>query len=393
MGQELTQVLCPECGASGDADPGRSRWQCTSCGSGYFLRRCSACARVSYVDGLQGIRLPWPCTWCGQFNAGFRQNEDPAAATAAELAAELTRYGPPPGAAGTAGQPDHGPVAGSGPPPGGEPGDHGQGTAAGTGNAGPAPPPRPTGPPPRPGGRGAWPVALVIAVSAAGAAAATVALTAGGPDAAEVSGARGAATRSVLFTASRVGSVIFQGVPGQLVITGTGPGPVTLTGRLWGDGGAPVAETRLDQATGVLAVSVRCGAAARCTQDLRLDVPGDAGVAVRQPGGQVVVTGLGGVLRVTAANADVSATGLRSAGLAAVITNGRLSAAFSTPPRQVSISLASAQATLRLPARTVYRFTREVTSGYVKVAIPQADRAARTVTARVVSGELEVLPS
>jgi hypothetical protein len=37
--------------------------------------------------------MPWPCTWCGRFNKGFRQNQDPAAATAAELADEIARFG------------------------------------------------------------------------------------------------------------------------------------------------------------------------------------------------------------------------------------------------------------------------------------------------------------
>src|SRR3984885_8896836 len=76
MGQELTQVQCPKCG------------------SGYFLRRCSACSRVSYVDGLQGFHMPWPCTWCGRYNKGFSQNQDPASGSAAELAAEVARHGP-----------------------------------------------------------------------------------------------------------------------------------------------------------------------------------------------------------------------------------------------------------------------------------------------------------
>ena len=46
--------------------------------------------------------MPWPCTWCGRYNQGFSQNQDPAAATAAELAAEVHRYGPP----GTSAAPD-----------------------------------------------------------------------------------------------------------------------------------------------------------------------------------------------------------------------------------------------------------------------------------------------
>ncbi|MGH3169347.1 MAG: hypothetical protein ACRDN0_26130, partial [Trebonia sp.] len=65
MSQEVTRVPCPECGIYGEAaDPGTSRWQCSQCGNGFFLRRCSACVRVSYVDGLQGFRSPWSCVWC-----------------------------------------------------------------------------------------------------------------------------------------------------------------------------------------------------------------------------------------------------------------------------------------------------------------------------------------
>lgn len=95
MGQVLTHVPCPTCGTSGDSDPEQSHWQCSNCGNGFFLRRCTACSRVSFVDGLQGFRTPWPCTWCGQYNQGFSQNHDPATATAAELADEVHRSGHP----------------------------------------------------------------------------------------------------------------------------------------------------------------------------------------------------------------------------------------------------------------------------------------------------------
>ena len=144
MGQELTQVLCPECGTAGESDPDQSRWQCTKCGRGFFLRRCSACTRVSYVDGLQGFHMPWPCAWCGRFNTGFSQNQDPAEASAAELAAEFTRYGPPGGAAGpeAGDQAKSAPTTDSGPP---RPGSRETATL------------RTAAPPPRPGAAAAWP--------------------------------------------------------------------------------------------------------------------------------------------------------------------------------------------------------------------------------------------
>ena len=145
-------------------DPDQSRWQCTKCGRGFFLRRCSACTRVSYVDGLQGFHMPWPCAWCGRFNTGFSQNQDPAEASAAELAAELTRYGPPGGAAGpeAGDEATSAPITDSGPPPTREPGDRDPAwaaTAARPGTAQPRPGQAASGRGPGSGARGAsgWP--------------------------------------------------------------------------------------------------------------------------------------------------------------------------------------------------------------------------------------------
>jgi hypothetical protein len=382
-------VLCPECGTLGEADPALSRWQCAKCGGGYFLRRCCACARVSYVDGLQGFHLPWPCTWCGQFNRGFSQNQDPAAASAAELAAEAARYGQPGAAAGRGAgrQGNLAPAADSGPSPEAPDLRVGLNSAAGAGSPGAVPP--------LPGRRGSRGIGLPMAaaVAVACAAVAAVLLTAGDPHAMGMTVGHSGTTRAVQFTASRVATIDLQGVPGQLTIVGTQSGRVTLTGQLKGTSGAPAIETRLQRAGDVLAVSIRCASAGPCSENLRLVVPGTTGATVWQPGGRVLVTGLAGPLRITAGSAEVSASGLRSTVLSAVITNGHLSAAFAAPPRQVSITLASAQATLRLSASVAYRVTRRVRSGYLRVGIPQRNSATRIVTARIDSGELELLPS
>jgi hypothetical protein len=225
------------------------------------------------------------------------------------------------------------------------------------------------------------------------AAVAAVLLAAGGPNAMGMAADQGGTTRAVQVAASRVAAIDLHGVPGQLTIVGAGSGPVTLTGQLHGTGGAPVIQTRLERAADVLVVSIRCATAGPCSENLRLVVPGTTGTAVWQPGGRVLVTGLAGPLRITASSVDISASGLRSAVLAAVVTSGHLSAAFTAPPRQLSITLASAQATLRLSASVTYRVTQQVTSGYIRVGIPQAENATRTVTARIDSGELELLPS
>ena len=174
-----------------------------------------------------------------------------------------------------------------------------------------------------------------------------------------------------------------RGVPGQL----------TLTGQLRWHGQAPVAVVRLNPLTHVLRLSYRCAAASPCTGNYRLTVPGRPATVLDRPSGHLVVLGVAGPLRITAGRADVTAAGLRSPVLSAAITSGHLSASFDRPPRRISMVLTSAQATLRLPGSVAYRVSQDMTAGFVRVAIPHTATAARSVTARIASGELELLTS
>jgi hypothetical protein len=181
-----------------------------------------------------------------------------------------------------------------------------------------------------------------------------------------------------------------QAVPGQLSVSATESGRATLTGELDWARQAPAAVIR--RSGDRLSLSYRCARTSPCTANWRLVVPLHAAVVLRVPAGHVIVTGLAGSLRITADSADVSATGLACPQLAAVITSGHLGATFRAPPRQVAISLTSAQATVILPASVAYAVSDDVVRGYIRVAIPVSGSSARTVTARVVSGELELLP-
>src|SRR6201994_738207 len=74
-------------------------------------------------------------------------------------------------------------------------------------------------------------VALIVVVAAT--------QSAGGTGAGPAAG-----TRSVSVTATRVGVVDLEGVPGQLTITGSGTDQVRLTGQLHWSGHAPAASVR-----------------------------------------------------------------------------------------------------------------------------------------------------
>jgi hypothetical protein len=225
-------------------------------------------------------------------------------------------------------------------------------------------------------------VVALVAVTAAAAA-----------SAASARGSHGTGgTSAVSVTAGSVRTVELQAVPGQLTIVGSATGRVALTGQLDWRGHAPVGTNRLVNGH-LLRLLYRCATASPCTANWRLVVPRHTAVVLSQSSGHVVVSGLAGSLRITAASVDVSATRLSSPSLQAIITSGHLDATFDAPPQQVSVTLISAQATLSLPRTAAYAVSDQVTSGYVHVGVPVTGGTEHTVTARVLSGELDLQSS
>ena len=200
------------------------------------------------------------------------------------------------------------------------------------------------------------------------------------------------ATRRVFVAEGSVHAVDLQGPPGQLSIDAVRTGRVTVSGPVSWTGRSAVIVTGPRVSGGVLHLAYRCAAHSPCTGRLRLVLPRHCGLVLRQPSGHVIMSGLAGPLRISARSVDISAAALRSSSLFAQITSGHLSATFAAAPRQVSVTLISAQATLHLPASATYRLSQQVTSGYVHAGIQQASDSSRTIVARIDSGELELLP-
>jgi hypothetical protein len=261
--------------------------------------------------------------------------------------------------------------------------------------SGPTPPagPSPAGPPGAAAGGPPWlspgvALAAIVALVLAGVLAAALhdALTPSPP----------ASALSVV--ADSVHTVVLHAPPGRLTVTGepashlATPGRVTLTGSLHWSGPAAAVAARPRQSGHTLWLSYRCAAGSPCTGTLRLVVPRGITFDLVQPSGRVILAALAGPVRIRARSVNVTASRLRSPDLAAAITSGHLSASFDDPPRRLAVTLLSAQATVWLPARATYQLSQQVTAGYLHAAIPQASAAAQTVTARIDSGELELLP-
>jgi hypothetical protein len=93
MNGDSTQVQYPKCLHIGqESNPGATSWDCP-CGYSYYFRRCSSCQVISLVTSIQRRGEPWHCTWCNAVNQGFTNRNDPAAATAGDLAADMASQG------------------------------------------------------------------------------------------------------------------------------------------------------------------------------------------------------------------------------------------------------------------------------------------------------------
>jgi hypothetical protein len=203
----------------------------------------------------------------------------------------------------------------------------------------------------------------------------------------------GGGSRSVALTSGPVRTVELIGLAGKLTVTGTAGDRAELAGPVqWNGPAAPQITSRFDRLTGTLKLTSSCAAGSPCTAAWRLTVPRRASLVLFQPSGQVTLAGLAGPVRIGAASVDISATGLRSPSLVAYIASGHLAADFAAPPGRLAVTLASAQATIRLPDSVRYAVTSNVTSGYLQNGIPTSAAAARTVSVRISSGELALLP-
>ena len=202
---------------------------------------------------------------------------------------------------------------------------------------------------------------------------------------------------AVSVSAASVSTVVFNGPPGQLSISGepgnaAGAQQVTLTGQVhWVPGHRAAVAIGPRQSGHVLRLGYRCAAGSPCTGHLRLMLPERTALVLDQPSGHVVMYRLAGRLRINARSVDISASALRSPALTAVITSGHLSAAFLSPPRQLGVTLLSAQATVLLPRGAVYRVSQQVSGGYLAAGVAQSPTASRTITARITSGELALV--
>ncbi|MFF4341440.1 hypothetical protein ACFY00_16080 [Kitasatospora sp. NPDC001540] len=147
------------------------------------------------------------------------------------------------------------------------------------------------------------------------------------------------------------------------------------------------------------AVPVRCAAADsgafdRCAGRLRLTVPADTALTVRQESGEIALTDLRGDLALSLASIRCTAVGLRPSHATVSIRSGSADLGFAAPPGELSVESTSASVALRLPERDGgYAFDSDQVSADVRIALPAQPDAEHRVRLRTTSASVAVLPT
>ncbi|MFC8721264.1 hypothetical protein ACFUEL_28130, partial [Kitasatospora sp. NPDC057198] len=249
----------------------------------------------------------------------------------------------------------------------------------------PSVPPRPAAPPR--GRRRVWPWAAV--------AAALVLVGAGAVAVTDRGGTGTGAGPHVLPGSPR--ALLLDGVSGRVEIVAADG--AAATAEYLPEGAQRPGLVGLGPAGSDGAVPVRCAAGGdgpfdRCTGRLRLAVPADTALTVRQDSGEITLSGLRGDLALSLASIRCTAVGLRPEHATVSVRSGSADLGFAAPPGELSVESTSASVALRLPERDGgYAFDSDQVSADVRIALPERPGADHRVRLRTTSASVAVLPA
>lgn len=143
-----------------------------------------------------------------------------------------------------------------------------------------------------------------------------------------------------------------------------------------------------------LVITTRCPVypSTVCSVELTLQVPADTALTVRTGGGDVVVDGLSGTLRLDTGGGRVVGTALRGAEVSGRSGGGDVLLSFADPPARVVAGTTGGRVVLTLPGGP-YAVDAGSSGGRVTVAVPTAPAAPRRVAAHSGGGDVLLQPA
>ncbi|MFJ4681184.1 hypothetical protein [Kitasatospora sp. NPDC088783] len=194
-------------------------------------------------------------------------------------------------------------------------------------------------------------------------------------------------------------ALLLDGVSGRVEIVGSRDSAATAA--YLPEGSEALGRVGFGPAGSDGAVPVRCAAAdggplARCGGVLRLTVPEDTALTVRQESGEIALSGLRGDLALSLASIRCTAVGLRPEHATVSVRSGSADLGFAAPPGDLTLESTSASVALRLPADHPddgYAFESDAASADVRIALPEQPGADHRVRLRTTSASVAVLPA
>ena len=144
---------------------------------------------------------------------------------------------------------------------------------------------------------------------------------------------------------------------------------------------------------GTLTVGYTCPPQTPCTVTFVIEVPSGIVVRAATNTGSIWLKDLAGAATATIGAGRIYASGLTAQTASFTTGAGWISAAFTSPPENVTASTMLGTIQIQVPATATYRMITNAVGGNVTVGVPQGAAAARTITASTNLGNVEVTPS
>jgi hypothetical protein len=188
-----------------------------------------------------------------------------------------------------------------------------------------------------------------------------------------------------------VGTLVVDDEIGNVTITGRNqPGVQVIAFATYSTTAPDITRTI---SGGTLTLGYTCPAQTPCRVTFDIGVPSGIAVSAATNTGSIWLNGLAGTATAKVGAGYIFATGLTAQTASFSTDAGGITAAFSSPPVDVTATTVLGTIEIQVPVTVTYRMITNIVGGNVTVSVPQSTTAARTITVGTNLGNVHVTPS
>lgn len=195
----------------------------------------------------------------------------------------------------------------------------------------------------------------------------------------------------VFTVTARVTTLVIKGGAGNIDVTGSGRGTVSVSQQLSYTKSAPAAAHVVSGTT--LTLSYTCPSEIVCGVSYNVQVPQGVAVQVSSAAGAITLTGLAGPVSAQTSAGLITATGLSSPTASLKSNAGGIDATFTAAPASVHASTNVGPISISVPGSASYAIDTHTYVGSSTVTVPKNPASQHAISASSDLGSITISPS